>query len=323
MLVSIIIPAYNAEPFIERSLQSALAAGAQVPGRWEIIAVDNGSTDRTPALLREAARQHPEVLRVVTCRRRGAPAARNAGVAASSGAWLQFLDSDDTIDADKIARQLALAGEADWVVGAYRHLYPDGTTEDSIPHPDLWHGLFHDFRTGCTHSNLIRKRAVQEVGGWDERLPSNQDTFLWFRLLQADVRTVIDPVIGSYYHHHYGARITGADPAGSTQHRIQMLAAANAWLIDNRPQYWHRHAPFFLGALLRAVRMLATYDLQSASEAYDAYFGRPNEWAIDRPYELVGRYTRLYPYLGFRNLEWTRRKLARILPDRWKRRLKA
>ncbi|MBB4079347.1 glycosyltransferase involved in cell wall biosynthesis [Lewinella aquimaris] len=323
MTVSIIIPTLNAEPFIERSLQSALRAGAQVQGEWEIIAVDNGSKDNTIALLERAAINHPNRITITHCAQRGAAAARNAGAKASTGEWLQFLDADDTLAPDKIRRQLASAGDAEWVAGAYRHLYPDGSTEDSIPHPDLWRGLFHDFRTGCTHSNLLRRDAFNAVGGWNDKLPSNQDPDLWFRLLRAGTSFIIDPVVGSYYHHHAGVRITGSDPSGSAQRRVQMLAAANAHLIEAQPEYWNEHAPYFLGALLRAVRMLATYDLDSATQAYRAYFAAPNEWAIDRPYELVGRYTRLYPYLGFRNLERLRLALADWLPETLKRRLKA
>lgn len=323
MKVSIIIPARNAERYLSRTLESALAAGARVPGQWEIIAVDNGSTDGTLPMLRAAADRHPDLLHLARCPTPGAAAARNHGAALSSGEWLQFLDADDTLAPDKIARQLELSGGADWIVGAYRHLYPDGTTEDSIPHPDLWLGLFHNYRTGHTISNLLRRTAFDAVDGWNEALASNQDPDLHFRLLKAGITYHIDPVVGSYYHHHDSPdRITYGDPAGGAQRRVQMLAAANSFLIANRPDYWHTHAPYFLGALLRAIRILATYDLDSAATAYSAYFGRPNEWAIDRPYALVGRYTRLYPYLGFRNLERLRLALATVLPESLKRRLK-
>ena len=321
--VSIIIPAYNAEPFLKRSLTSALGGGAQVPGGYEVIAVDNNSTDGTAALLHEWAGRHPGVIRVFSCEKPGASAARNLGAAYARGEWLQFLDADDTIGPDKIARQLALAGEARWVVGAYRHVYADGTTEVNLPHPDLWKGLFYGFRTGCTHANLIHRGALDQVNGWDERLPSSQDTDLWFRLLCAEVPFITDPVADSTYYHHAGPRITSSDPVDRLQRRVHLLAAANAWLIDHRPDYWRQHAPYFLGALLRAIRMLATYDLDEATEAYAAYFAEPNEWAIDRPYELVGRYTRLYPYLGFRRLEALRRALAGVLPAPLKRVLKA
>ncbi|THH39723.1 glycosyltransferase family 2 protein [Neolewinella litorea] len=324
MKLSIIIPTLNAERFLPRTLKSALAAGAQVPGPWEIIAVDNGSSDRTLDLLKRAVKDHSGRIRLATCSTPGAAAARNLGASLSSGEWLQFLDADDTLAPDKITRQLELAHSADWVVGAYRHLYPDGSTEDSIPHADLWLGLFHDFRTGCTHSHLLRRTALDRAGGWDERLASNQDPELVFRLLKAETPHVIDPVVGSFYHHHDSAdRITHRDPAGGCQRRVQMLAAANSYLIAHRPEYWREHAPYFLGALLRAIRMLATFDLESASDAYRAYFGHPNEWAIDQSYELVGRYTRLYPYLGFRNLERLRLALATVLPEALKRRLKA
>ncbi len=322
MKVSIIIPCLNAERFIARSLESALQAGTRVPGKWELIAVDNGSTDRTPQMLREFAARHGTYVRVTTCPRPGAPAARNHGASLSTGEWLQFLDADDTIAPDKISRQLALAGNADWVVGAYRHLYPDGSTEDSLPAVPLWEGLFHNYRTGCTHSNLLRRSAFERINGWDESLASSQDIDLWFQLLRAATPYVIDPVVGSFYHHHAGPRITGSDPAGTLQRRIAMLAVANAHLHTHQPAYWHARASYFRGALLRSVRMLATHDLDAAATAYRTHFADSVYGDTGHPFELVPRYTRLYPTLGFRKLERLRLGLADVLPPAIKQRLK-
>ncbi len=323
MRISVIIPVLNGEDCIQRAIHHALAAGAQVEGEWEIVVVDNGSSDGTTALLNKAVQSYPEKVRWLTCRRPGAAAARNHGASATSGEWLQFLDADDSIAPDKLGWQLALAGDADWVVGAYRHLFADGSTEDSMPAPGLWEGLFHQFRTGCTHSNLIRRSAFEQVGGWNEGLPSNQDPDLHFRLLKAGIPYVIDPVVRSFYHHHSGPRITTDHPAGSLQRRITMLADANTYLHTNQPAYWRAHAPYFRGALLRSVRMLATYDLQAASTAYRAHFFDSAYGNLGRPFDLVPRYTRLYPALGFRNLERLRLALAGVLPPAIKQRLKA
>ncbi len=324
MKVSIIIPAYNAAPFLQRAIHSAMRAGSQVRGGWEVILVDNGSTDATGELIAQAVRAHEGRIRATNCSQPGAGAARNLGAAMSSGEWLQFLDADDTLAPEKIGHQLGLAGKAKWVVGAYRHLYSDGSTEDSLPHPDLWRGLFHNYRTGHTISNLVHRSAFDAIGGWDETLPSNQDPDLHYRLLRAKIPYVIDNHVASFYHHHDGPRIIASDPATKMHIRVRFLADANDYLFTTRPTYWQQHAPYFLGALLRAVRMLATHDLPAASTAYTSYFGPTRPWPLpDRPLELMPRYTRLYPYLGFRTLESARLSLTRYLPPTLRQLLKS
>ena len=324
MEVSIIIPAYNAEEVVERSLHSALAAGARVNGQWEIIAIDNASTDGTLDRLHRVESLHPAIIRVAVCHQPGAPAARNLGAQLSKGKWLQFLDADDTLHPDKIAHQLAVAGQADWVVGAYRHLYSDGSTEDSLPHPDLWRGLFYDYRTGCTHSNLIRREALEAIGGWDESLVSNQDPDLCFRLLQARTDYTLDNNVLSYYHHHDSPiRITGSDPALRYVLRLQLLSQARHYLESAQPSYWQLNEGYFLGAILRVLRQLATYDLEAACAGYQKHFLGTNTLDSNLKLELVSQYTRLYPYLGFRNVERLRLALANVIPEELKRILKS
>ena len=320
MLVSIVIPAYNAEAFVERAIRSALAAGDRLRGNWEIIVVDNCSTDNTASALARISTDFPTAVKVIRCDRPGAPAARNEGTRMSTGEWIQYLDADDTFHPDKIAGQVDMAGTAEWVVGGYRHLYTDGRTEDSVPHPDLWKGLFHDFRTGCTHSNLVRRSAIQKIGGWREDISSGQDTDLYFRLLRADVPTVIDERILSFYHHHDSAtRITAGSSAEKFQLRLDLLTAASSHLQQTRSEYWKANQAYFLGAILRVIRQLATYDLNAATEAYHMHFTPYTPQQL----EIVGRYTRLYPYLGFRNVERLRLALAGVIPEDLKRILKS
>ena len=100
-LVSILIPAYNAQEWISDTLQSALA---QTWRRKEIIVVDDGSKDQTSAVAR---RFEPSGVQVFTQENRGAAAARNTAFALSHGDYIQWLDADDLLSPDKIAHQMA------------------------------------------------------------------------------------------------------------------------------------------------------------------------------------------------------------------------
>src|SRR5271169_1540422 len=99
-LVSILIPAYNSEAWIADAIQSAVG---QTWDRKEIIIVDDGSADRT---LKIAKRFESKIVRVVTQQNCGAAAARNAAFSLSGGDYIQWLDADDLLDAEKIARQM-------------------------------------------------------------------------------------------------------------------------------------------------------------------------------------------------------------------------
>ncbi len=99
-LVSILIPAYNAEKWIADTLRSAIAQSWQ---RKEIIVVDDGSSDQTRAVALQFESNH---VRVVTQKNKGAAAARNLAFSLSQGDFIQWLDADDLISRDKITKQM-------------------------------------------------------------------------------------------------------------------------------------------------------------------------------------------------------------------------
>src|SRR5207248_9826940 len=104
--VSILIPAYNAEPWIADTIRSALA---QSWPRKEIIIVDDGSRDQTLEIARQFASRD---VCVVTQENQGASAARNRALSLSQGDYIQWLDADDLLSPDKIAKQMEVAQES-------------------------------------------------------------------------------------------------------------------------------------------------------------------------------------------------------------------
>jgi|GEM_PF-108175 len=100
-LVSILVPAFNSQEWIADTLRSAIA---QTRARKEIIVVDDGSTDQTLAIARQFG---SDCVRVVSQENQGAAAARNNALSLSRGDYIQWLDADDLLASDKIARQMA------------------------------------------------------------------------------------------------------------------------------------------------------------------------------------------------------------------------
>jgi glycosyltransferase involved in cell wall biosynthesis len=164
MTVSIVIPVYNQERFLAEAVESALA---QSLADCEVVVVDDGSTDGSPEILR----RYPQV-RVVRQVNRGLAAARNAGLDASRGEVVIFLDADDRLWPDAAAtgaRLLAARPDAMMVFGQCRLV-----NEDGVPMP----------------TNLPTVRAHF----YDELL---RDNFIWTPAMVAFRRTVFD-VVGAF-----------------------------------------------------------------------------------------------------------------------------
>jgi glycosyltransferase involved in cell wall biosynthesis len=186
-LVSVVIPAFNRRGTIGRAIASA---AAQTHPALEIIVVDDHSSHGTAALVRALDCGRP--LRVIEQPdNRGAPEARNAGLAAAQGELVAFLDSDDEWRPDKLARQLARLGERGAGYGACYSgslcLAEDGHLTYAT-HPtaegDLRRALLQYNVVGSTSTVLARRDQLLAVGGFTPGLSACQDWDLWLRLAE-------------------------------------------------------------------------------------------------------------------------------------------
>lgn len=109
--VSVIIPVYQVEDYLERAVDSVLA---QTLKELEIILVDDGSPDRSPAICDAYARQYPEIIQVLHKENEGLGMARNTGVSRARGEYVAFLDSDDTVEPDMYEAMYEKAREGDY-----------------------------------------------------------------------------------------------------------------------------------------------------------------------------------------------------------------
>lgn len=237
-LVSIIVPAHNAVAFLS-DLGRCLRA-IRYP-HVEVVLVDDGSTDGTADA---AGALGVPRLRVVRQEQRGLPAARNAGLAAARGEFVQFLDADDLISADKLARQVRVfeqRPEVGFVSGGARLFYRTVRRSREAPFVEP----FADLLLALCGSNvchsagpLLRRRVLDEVGGFDESLEACEDWECWLRIARLGVPAVYVAGTWSWYRRHpeqmsgdarrmyagyravcervrevVAARVRGADPA--------------------------------------------------------------------------------------------------------------
>src|SRR5437763_14589481 len=100
--VSVIIPAFNAELYIGAAIQSVISQSFQ---DWDLIVVNDGSTDATPTIVSDFARRDPRI-RLINQQNGKLAKARNSGIAAASGEFIAFLDADDVWVPDKLEKQV-------------------------------------------------------------------------------------------------------------------------------------------------------------------------------------------------------------------------
>ena len=177
-VVSIIIPCYNSKQWVQETIESCLN---QTYPNIEIIVVDDGSTDGSLEVLR---RYLPRI-RLETGPNRGGNSARNRAFALSTGEYIQYLDADDYLKADKIARQVRFLEEtkADVVYGdwRYRRHLPDISFSylDKIEVSGVQQDILASLLSGrwwvAPGAILYRRQVVIQVGGWDETLRAAQD----------------------------------------------------------------------------------------------------------------------------------------------------
>lgn len=172
--VSVVIPAFNAQSTLSDTLSSVRA---QTHANLEIIVVDDGSTDQTLSVAEVHVALDSRV-RLIAMANGGVASARNAGIAASRGAFVAPIDADDLWHPDKIKRQLAVmkAGGAEmgFVFTLFRRIDPNGHVMYSSPDtpyegPVFLQMLLHNF-VGNGSSLLIRREAVEAVGSYERDL---------------------------------------------------------------------------------------------------------------------------------------------------------
>lgn len=199
--VSIIMPAFNAGTTLSEALGSLLA---QTFADWEAIVIDDGSTDTSAAVAGEFAARDARI-RVVSQANGGVGAARNRGLAEAVGQFGLFLDADDSILPDHLARLTALASPDSAAVCAYSYRTPGGDILPAILHTGLDDtpvALLSDFCALAVHSVVFPLDRVRAVGGFDPGLKTCEDWDLWLRLARSGVTFVMTPEALSLYHMH-------------------------------------------------------------------------------------------------------------------------
>ncbi len=189
---SVLLPFFNERELVGTAIESVQA---QTYEDWELLAVDDGSTDGSGEIVTRYAADDPRI-RLIPRPNGGLSAARNTGIAAANGRYCALIDADDIWLPEKLERQLPLLDDRT-VVFSEARATEDGRTD---PYSMRLHRAAGDYPRGDVFAELLRQNFVPSLtavvpldllrkhGGFDERLRISPDWDLWLRLTVAGAR---------------------------------------------------------------------------------------------------------------------------------------
>ena len=226
--VDVIIPAFNAAKYLPTAIESVIS---QTFGDWQILLVDDGSTDNTAEVVAPFLDRLGSRIKYIHQNNRGLPAARNTAIRASTSEFLALLDADDVwlpCRLEESLKALADRPQAGLAYGLIRAIDPENR-----PYGDVWAGNSSD-SVGklATHiytrkvelpcpTIIFRRQCIDEVGVFDEAMSATEDRDLWLRIAQR-YEIAFVPKLLAYY--RLSPNSMSTDPQRMLQAQLQFIS---------------------------------------------------------------------------------------------------
>lgn len=202
LLVSIIMPVYNGQKFISKSIESVLAQSYK---NWELIIINDGSTDMTEEVVIKFQNLTNKIKYFYKANE-GQVKATNFGILKSNGEYISFLDSDDLWEPDKLKKQVNFISQnknIDFLYSKYNSIDENGNVLfTNISHDCINH--YMNLLKRCYIGRLtviVKKSILIELNLFDESLHSTDDWDMWIRISNKFKLSFLDEVIASYRIH--------------------------------------------------------------------------------------------------------------------------
>ncbi|WP_336990272.1 glycosyltransferase family 2 protein [Bacillus infantis] len=185
-LISIIMPAYNCESFIEEAVTSVIN---QTYKTWELIVIDDGSRDNTVGIIKDLSNNDDRIRFYINEENQGVSATRNRGISLAKGEWIAFLDSDDKWKKNKLEKQLTFSQEnnAEFIFTGSSYIDENGESFKGVfevPGKVTYKKLRTHNVISCS-SVLIKKSLLKDIKM--ERDDMHEDYAVWLRVLKTGV----------------------------------------------------------------------------------------------------------------------------------------
>ena len=276
--IAAVMPVYNGRLWVEQALRSVLT---QTVPADEIIVIDDGCTDDSIELVRALAHDQPRI-RIIAQPNAGQSAARNFAISLCTSEWIALIDQDDVwypnhleVLADTVKKHRGL--RLGWVYSDFDDIDVDGRmvnrdfighTKVDNPKRDLMKVLAQGFIIQPS-ATLIRREAILEVGGFDERLSGYEDDDLFLRIFRADYDNTFISSPTSQWRIHVSS-------AGGTARAEESLRIYSQKLLDEFPNdKWRGHyyrsdviAPRFISVWLHMYIRASRYKDRAKMRLY-------------------------------------------------------
>ena len=295
-LVTIGIPCFNTARWIRAAVESALA---QTWPEKEIIVVDDGSTDGSHGILRGFG----DAIKVILAEHRGSNPARNEILRLAKGEWIQYLDADDFLLPEKIARQFSETNDGADCDVIYSPVWVDQNNERRAsaldPKLDIY-SQWLAWELPQTGGCLWRKEALEKLNGWNESMPCCQEHELYLRALKAGTRFRLAPTPNAVYRIWSDETLCRRDTRLVTKVKTGLIDDMRAWMELH--DLWTPVANAVAGrACFEMSRAMVQHDLNEA----DAYHQARRELGLIKPVGPAAppSYRFVYKIAGFKSAE--------------------
>lgn len=255
-LISVITPAYNAEKFISQTIESVIE---QTYPYWEMIIVDDCSTDQTVQVIRQYQKKDDRIKFIQLEENSGAAVARNTAMEHAKGRYIAFLDSDDLWTKEKLSKQLQFMQENDIAFSftRYERMKEDGTMTNAVsdvPKEINYDGLMKQCVIGCLTVMLDREK----IGNLKMmNIRTRQDYVYWLTIMK-------------HGHLAYGM------PETLAKYRlVENSISSNKWKAAKRNWYVYRHIE--KQSLLKSIWYFTNYAFKSVKSLIKYYFMRKKD----------------------------------------------
>lgn len=297
--ISVIMPCFNAEAYIEYSVNSILA---QTFEHTEIIIIDDGSSDNTLSIVKKLEEYNSNI-KLFTQSRSGPYPARNLGLKHSTGQYIAFLDADDYWEPyclEKLYNAL-ISKNADLSYCGWQNVIENGQNGPKYVPPAYETGdLIDSILKSCPwpiHAALIKRSIVENVGGFSTRCFSSMDYDFWLRICAVTRNITLVPEVLAYYRWHSHGQISS----------VKWKQVLDSWqvrkdFIEQYPQLSAHIPESRLSELIDGFLINQAYttfwkgDLVSARELFRAMFFRGIWQLKDAKYVA----TSLLPFAAFK-----------------------
>ena len=261
-LVSIIIPAYNCEKYIEAAIMSAVN---QTYSPIEIIVVNDDSADETGEIIK--AIEGKKNIKAIHQKNAGASASRNAGFKISNGRYIKFFDGDDLLNPEMVEKQMALAeiNPGSIISSKWGRFYGDDLSTFKLNPEDCWQDMSpidwicSSWKEGKSMTQpgifLIPREIIHKAGLWDEELSRVDDMEFYTKIILSSSRIIFSSDSILYYRSGHSGRLSssiGQKAALSTYKAINYL------IKNQRVANWGTDGGTVAGENSYASRLLIT-----------------------------------------------------------------